>query len=248
MGADTQDWLRKKTETAVRIGVAAVILAATAAANAEIEVDPYVSAGFRYDTNPRYIDTKRFDPESAWGTIVDARLPMEYRTQRWQVSFDPRIVYSFYPDQDEDDLEDRDNYLVGDGSWTGRRSELGASYGYTDLALRTSEFQSAGGPGGGSGEFIFSNDKQERWYFQPYWQYQFSQANSLLLNVGYEDVRYDEDIVSRRYDYDYSYVIATFNHAINWACRHTLGLRAQLAKFDSETVSCAPRTTARRTA
>lgn len=212
-----------------------VTLAGTATpAAAEFEFDPYVSGGARYDTNPRYLASNvPFDIESAWGTIIDARVPMEYRTQRAQISLDPRIVYSFYPDDEYDDLEDRDNYLIGDASWISQRSNVGASYGYTDLSLRTSEFQNAGGSTGGSGEGrVFFQDKQRRWYFQPYWQYQFSQANSFLLNAGYEEVRYDEDILSRRYDYDYSYTSITLDHAIN--SRHSLGLRAQWTKFDSE--------------
>lgn len=212
---------------------AALIGSIVTPAAAEFTVDPYVSGGVRYDTNPRYLDNSRFDPDSAWGTIVDARLPMEWRSPRVQVSFDPRIVYSFYPDSEDDDLEDRDHYLIGDASWMGRRSGIGADYGYTDLALRTSEFQNAGGTPGGSGDSpIFARGTQQRWYFQPYWQYQFSPANSLLLNGGYEEVRYDEDIFSNRFDYDYAYASATFSHAFSY--RHTLGLRAQFTKFDSE--------------
>ena len=116
----------------------------------------------------------------------------------------------------------------------GQRSVTGASYGYTDLSLRTSEFQNAGdsSSGGSGGQRIFFNDKQRRWFVQPYWQYQLSQKNSFLLNGGYEEVRYDEEIVSRRYDYDYSSVSATLNRAIS--SRHKLGLRAQWTKFDSE--------------
>ncbi len=200
---------------------------------AEFNLKPYIQGGARFDTNPRYLQSED-NPESALGTIFDVRLPLEWRTQRASVSLQPRIVYSFYPDDDEEDLEDRDNYLTGAASWMSPRSGTGASYGYTDLSLRTSEFQDAGdSSSGGSGDQrIFFNDKQRRWFFQPYWQYQLSQKNSLLLNGGYEEVRYDEDIVSRRYDYDYSSAAATLNHSLNY--RHQLGLRAQWTKFDSE--------------
>jgi len=204
----------------------------------ELITDPYVSGGFRYDTNPRYLSSQR-DPDPAWGSIVDARLPMTYRTQRASISLDPRLVYSFYPEPQDDDLEDHDKYLIGDASWMFRRANIGAGYGYTNLSLRTSEFQSAGDPSsGGSGEgFLFGQDTQRRLYFQPYWQYLFSETNSFILNADYEEVRYDEDLASRRYDYDYGTVSASFTHAIN--SRHNLGLRAQWAKFDSENAAIA---------
>ncbi|MBT8442299.1 MAG: hypothetical protein KJO76_07930 [Gammaproteobacteria bacterium] len=211
--------------------VASLLWAANA--TAEFSLEPYIQGGARFDTNPRYLRSEA-DPESALGTIVDARLPVEWRTQRASLSLRPRIVYSFYPDDEFEDLEDRDNYLIGDASWMNQRSQVGAGYGYTDLSLRTSEFQEAGdsASGGSGGERIFFEDKQRRWYFQPYWRSQLSQKSSLLLNGGYEEVRYDEEIASRRYDYDYSSASATLDRALNY--RHKLGLRAQWTKFDSE--------------
>ena len=208
-------------------------LCATDPVAAEFSMEPYIRVGPRYDSNPRY-NTSRVDYESAWGTLVDARLPMEYRSPRASVTLRPRLVYSFYPDEDENDLEDRDKYLTGAANWLTRRSNIGASYGYTDLALRTSELQSAGdsSPGGSGETRIFRDDTQQRWYFQPYWQYQFSGANSFTLNGGYEQVRYDEDFISRRFDYDYSSASAAFTHAFN--ARHSAALRATFTKFDSE--------------
>lgn len=202
------------------------------AAHAEFSLNPYIEGGVRYDSNPRYLPSN-VDPDSAWGTIFDVRLPMELRSQRASISLNPRLVYSFYPDQEDDDLEDRDKYLTGLASWVSRRSNVGARYGVTDLALRTSEFDTAGGSAGGSGTTrIFSRGTQERWYFQPYWQYQFSPANSFTLDGGYEEVRYDETLALRRFDYDYGSASAMFTHAFN--ARHSVALQASFTNFDSE--------------
>jgi len=200
-------------------------------AQAEFSAEPYIQGGFRYDSHPRYRPSDE-NPDSAWGTIFDVRLPMELRSQRASITLDPRLVYSFYPDSDEDDLEDRDKYLTGLANWMSPRSNVGARYGLTNLALRTSEFDSAGGSGGAGNTRIYSRGTQERWYFQPYWQYNFSPANSFTLDGGYEEVRYDEVLASRRFDYDYSYTSAMLTHAFN--TRHSVALQGRWTKFDSQ--------------
>ncbi|MGI9343454.1 MAG: hypothetical protein ACR2QV_11430 [Gammaproteobacteria bacterium] len=207
-----------------------MLLSAVPAA-AEWRLEPYVAGGARFDSNPRYLSS-RLDPESALGTIVDARLPLIYQSPRGKFSLRPRAVYSFYPDSDDEDLEDRDHFLLGDANRITRRSDTGVSFGYTDLSLRTSELQSAGdSSAGGSGTGrIFFKDKQDRWYVQPYWLFQFTPKNSITLNGGYEEVRYDEDFTSTRFDYDYTFATATLRRAV--ARRHTLALRLQFTQYD----------------
>ena len=118
---------------------------ATTPASAEFNVEPYIQGGARFDTNPRY-QSSRQEFDSAWGTICRCasapRIPYAARRRSLLI---PAFVYSFYPDSDDDDLEDRDNYLTGTANWLSPQSNIGASYGYTDLSLRTSEFQDAGG-------------------------------------------------------------------------------------------------------
>ncbi|MDP6414114.1 MAG: hypothetical protein QGG54_03655 [Gammaproteobacteria bacterium] len=220
----------------MRILIFAMLLAGVCTvkpAAAELSIKPFISAGARYDSNRRY-QASNVDYESKWGTIYDARLPMEYRSQRAELSLQPRIHYSSYPDGEDDDLEDRDKYLTGAASWVSRQTNSGASYGYTDLSLRTSEFQDAGdsSPGGSGETRIFAKDSQERWFFQPYWYYQLSPANHFSLSGGYQVVNYDKDFISRRFDYDYSNVSTAFQHAFN--NRHRVSLQAQFTKFDSE--------------
>ncbi len=224
-----RNWLTPVLQKKLRIRIVLLVAvgAATNSVAGEVSVDTSIEVGSRFDTNPRYEASTR-DFESAWGTLVDARLPLLYRTQRTSISLDPRLVYSFYSDSDKDDLEDRDKYLTGAASWSTQLSSTGASYGITDLALRTSEFLD----GGSGGARIFGRDTQQRWFFQPYWQYQFSQTNSMVMNGGYEEVRYTEESASRRFDYDYTDVGTSFQHALNE--RHTLALQARFTDFDSK--------------
>jgi len=212
--------------------LAAIDISAPATA-AEFSLVPSIQGGSRFDSNPRY-QASNLDFDSAWGTMINARAPFKFRSQRTSVSLEPRIVYSFYPDSSDHDLEDRDNYLTGTANRTSPLANLGLNYGYTDLSLRTSEFQDAGDtPPGGSGQIrVFANDTQQRWYLQPFWQYQFSPANYVTLNGGYEEVSYDEKFLSRRFGYTFSNASASFQHAFN--PRHSLALQARFTKFDSK--------------
>ncbi|MDP7661075.1 MAG: hypothetical protein QF789_07625 [Gammaproteobacteria bacterium] len=220
----------------VRILIFAALLAGICTvkpAAAELSIKPYIKGGVRYDSNPRYQENS-VDYESKWGAIYEARLPIEYRSQRTELSLTPRIIYSSYPDAEDHDLEDRDKYLTGTASRDSRQAKFGASYGHTDLSLRTSEFESAGdsSPGGSGETRFFANDSQERWFFQPYWYYQLSPASVLSLNGGYQQISYDEELVSKRFDYDYSNVSAAFQHTLD--NRHAVSLQAQFAKFDAK--------------
>ena len=195
---------------------------------------PYLLAGARFDSNPRYLRSD-LDPQSAWGTLVDLRLPILWSSERGSASLTPRAVFSFYPDDEFEDLEDRDYYLTGSAGWNFRKSVIGAGYGYKKLSLRTSELQDPGdsSPGGSGGQQVFTNDdQQDLWYVRPYWQYQLSTKNRVFLNGGYEDVRYDETIQSRRFDYEYKFTTAGFNHSLN--LRHRIGLQARWSNFKSE--------------
>lgn len=194
---------------------------------AEFSIVPSVHGGIRYDTNPRHRSSEK-EIEDAQGMIFDVDVPMTYRTPTASASLRPRVVRSFYRDDEFSDLEDRDHYLTGSASQAFRRSFIGANYGYTDLSLRTSEFED-----NGSGLVpILNDDTQTRWYIQPYWQYQFTPANSLFLNGGYNEIRYHEERASRLFDYQVSDVNASFRHALN--ARHSVALQARFSKFDSE--------------
>ncbi len=217
------------TRVSMRTLVFAILLSgiATTAPAAEFSIKPFIQSGIRYDDNPRRRSTE-LATDSAQGLLFDVRLPMQYRSPRSSITLNPRVVRSFYRKEENADLEDKDQYLTGAASRQSRRSNIGASYGYTNLSLRTSEFEDTGS----GGSLRLNEDTQKLWYFQPNWQYQFSQANLISLGAGHTDVRYDEERLSRRFDYTFSNASAMLQHAIN--TRHTLTLQARFTKFDSE--------------
>jgi len=203
-----------------RVTLALSLISVSTQVAAELSIIP------RYDTNPRYRSSEQ-EIDSAQGILIDFRLPIEYRSQRSSISLSPRVVYSFYSKEENADLEDEDKYLTGTASHLLRQSNIGAGYGYTDLSLRTSELAE-----GGSGTIRFTNeDSQKSWYLRPYWQYQFSQANSLALNGGYTEVRYVQERISRLFDFDFSNASAALQHAFN--NRHSVSVSASFTKFNS---------------
>ena len=194
---------------------------------AEFNIKPSVYGGIRYDSNPRRLESDK-DINDAQGMLFNISLPMDYRTPRSSVSLMPRAVRSFYRDEENADLEDEDYFLTGSAYRSYNRSSIGAGYGYTNLSLRTSQFVD-GDPSLGP---ILTSDTQKRLYISPYWQYQFTQGTSLSLNTGYTDIYYDEELASRRFDYQNSNFGASLRHAFNR--RHTLTFQANLTQFDSE--------------
>jgi hypothetical protein len=194
------------------------------------EIRPIATAGVQYQTNPRM--SRRFEDE-ATGTLLGARLPMSLFSDRTQMFLEPRLVYSFYAEPDDEDLEDRDKYLAGRINRQMARTNYGVSGQYSDVGLRTSEFESAGpdNPSGGTGDPSFLNTTQKRWHFDPYWTFQFTPLNSVSLNAGYNDVTYSRTSVFTRFDYTSSYVTAAVEHIFNE--KNKLSLNANASQFDS---------------
>ena len=101
-------------------------IAGSSSASAEISVKPRIQGGVLYDSNPFFVASNQ-NPGSAWGTIFDVRVPIELQTARASISLDPRLFYSFYPDDEFEGAELRDKYLTGSATWMSRQSNTGAS-------------------------------------------------------------------------------------------------------------------------
>lgn len=200
---------------------------------AEIRVNPSISGAAKYESNPRRTSGAA-ESDSATGSLLDARLAIDYGSPRGSIQLFPRIVYTFFPDSEDEDLEDNSAYLTGAAERQFRKSRMSANYGYTNLSIRTSEFETADStsPGGSGGRRIVRDDTQERWYVKPSWVYRFSPANLFSVSSGYDSVSYDEELVSTRFDFDFKDVGLTFQHSFN--SRHAVSLQARFSKFDSE--------------
>ena len=211
-------------------------ISSVAPVQAEISVKLDAQGGARFDTNPRFQSSDR-ESDSAWGSLVDVRLDMDYSSPRGSISLDPRILFNFYLDDKDKDLEDRNGYLTGTASRNFRQSSLSAAYGYTNLGTRVSEFEGVDDnvTGGSGGTLEFADSTQEHWFFKPSGQYQLSRTNTISVNAGYDDVSYDDDFISNRFDYEVVTAGASFQHVLN--PRHIVALRGGLSKFESKSVN-----------
>jgi hypothetical protein len=193
------------------------------AAAANWEVRPDVDVGAQYQSNPRF---RINDPESATGLFIAAGLPVNFHNQRTQASLHPRLTRNFYRKEINQDIERENYYFDANVGHAMPRSGFGASARYTDLDLIASEFDD----GGGSGVPARLDIRQKTWDINPYWSYQLSPANTVALNGGISQTRFNQ-LTRSRFNYDYNNLSATFSHVFNE--KNSIDLRANFSKFDS---------------
>jgi hypothetical protein len=190
---------------------------------ADWKVVPLVNVGAQYQSNPRFRIT---DQESATGLFVDARLPVTFVNRRTQASFRPRLTRNFYRKEVNQDIERENYYLDASVGYGMPRSGFGASAGYTNLDLITSEFDDGTGSGGQSR----LDTRQISWDLNPYWSYQLTPANTVSLNGGVSQTRFSQ-LTRSRFDFDFNNVSAAFTHVFD--PKNTIEVRANFSKFDS---------------
>ncbi len=103
----------------VSIAVAAVAAAAASATafGADWELNPRVEAGYLIDDNYRLAHPG--NEIEVQGPLADAQLEMRARTQKGEFSFTPRILATYFPD--EQDLDTVDYFALVDWQHRGQR-------------------------------------------------------------------------------------------------------------------------------
>lgn len=195
------------------------------AAGAGWEIDPSITFGADYQSNPRY-RIESDNEESATGFAFDARIPMLVRTERTNASMAPRMRRHFYRKEINADLEDEDYYIPMSIGHSTMLQNFGANLGWSSLSLRTSELNDAGS---GNPRSLLQ-EQQKNLYFSPYWSYQFTPKNSFRLNGGYSEFGYSPPSISR-FDFTSENLSASFVRSINY--RNSFTFQANLSKFDS---------------
>lgn len=193
-----------------------------AAARAATEVLGEVKTGVEYRTNPRHARSSSKE-EDATALAVDLRLPVKWHTERWELNLRPRLDYRYFTKSTNDDLDERDKYLEGDGLFQTARSQFGFSTGLTDTSIRTSALNPDGSGRSDDGT-------QERWYVNPYLALNVSERDTLQVGGGYNDIRYRNNI-DPRYDYENGYVTATLQRQLN--AKNSISLQGTMSRFDS---------------
>ena len=204
-------------------------------ADASWEIRPEVDTSVRFETNPG-LATDSQNEDEATSLEIFFELPVTYETERTLAVFTPRYLRSFYAESSDSDLEDEDLILPLRYRYRWLRAEAGFYASYSDLSVRTSEFDSVDPDGdiiNGSGSTRVVDDSQIRWRFDPYYRYNLSERNALSLSGRWSDVSYDRDTsITRRFDYDSGSVSAGWTHSFN--ARNAVSLILSGGYYESE--------------
>jgi len=205
-----------------------ILASLTPAYASQFEAIPVIDTGVLHETNPRLDNDNEDD---ATGLIVDGRLNMEWASERTQLAVLPRARFGFYADSDDKDLEDKDYWLR---SVLGHQSQLSTyevSGGYSDVAVRSSEVESAGGDPSGSGGFRRVDDSRETWDAGGAWSRQLTPLDRFSARASYTDVSFDRR-TSGRVPYEYKSGSLTYERTITskWAA----GILFDASRFESK--------------
>lgn len=220
------------------VTAAALMLLAQQALGQALDIRPQIDARLEYNDNPRM---QLQDEDDSFGTILDARLPMTWATQRTELIFNPRAVIHWYSDSDDDDLERTDWYLNGTALRRFTKSEIGLNAGYREVGVLSSELEEAvpedpdiDDPGTGTGDGLLPirvDETREQWDVSPYWTYQMDQSNSWTVEASYTDTTFDKADITGRADWDGTSVSGQWDHILN--PRDTISVQATAYAYES---------------
>ena len=148
------------------------------------------------DDNPR-LRAEGLENEAS-RTALDARVGIMNFGERGTIYFQPRVRSSAYADSDDDDLDDDEIFLRGYGEYNWTSSTIGFYSNSERQNIRNAEFRSASpldpdiadpiDPG--TGLTSFTNGRREALWLTPYYQFDLSDRNSVLLELTHSDVIY----------------------------------------------------------
>jgi len=231
--AGSQTTRRVRVSHGLRAGLIAALALPASLPAADTVLTPSLDIGGLYESNPVL---NRFAEEEVFGPALDGRLKIRINGPKTRFAFDPRAFLTFYPDEEDKPLEDRNYYLPVSFTYATPLSSTSISAGYSDTNLRRALLETAGGgEAPGSPDILFIGDKQRRFYVDPSWNYLLTPRTNLQVSGGYSRVRFDQTAVTgliALLDYDYLYGNLSLDR--NLTERATLGLLANVSQFDAE--------------
>ena len=188
---------------------AAIMLAGFAGSSgaADWTVDPRISLLGETEDNHR-LSAVPGDEISVSGLEMDARLTMRARTPRSTLQVVPRIVATKYPDESDDDTTNGFLHLNWDYRGEKSLTALDLDYAHRTVLGRyypdspvpdDGEFGDPR-PGTGSGRTTFPTD-QDDLRIGPQATYNLTERTAMLLRLGYQDVRFDDQVQNDRVNY-----------------------------------------------
>jgi hypothetical protein len=192
---------------------------------------PTAKAGGVYESNPRFTDD---DEEDATGLQLEGWLDMQWASERTILSVEPRGRFWFYPDSDDDDLENEDLFLNNRLSHTTALSEYALDVDLSSVGVRNSEFESAGGESGsGSGRIVRADANRETIFISPQWSRLFGARNRIAASAGYTDVDFDKDI-SQTGLLPYEYWKGDLTYQRTLTQKTSVGILTDVTRFESK--------------
>lgn len=216
-----------------RAAAAALLLGLAGPAAADSwTLKPVINVGPQYETNPRLQIEARED--EALGLAAGGQLDAVWVSDRNRVRLQPRVRFSRYEEEADEDLEEDNYYLLAEATRTGLRSEYGLTARWSDVNIRTGQLDSALDTGlpPGSSDLRFINNKQRAISFAPFWKLRLTPRNSLTLSGTYDDVEFDDSgFGTIFFDYENFGAVASLESALT--AKLGVGISATVNQFTS---------------
>lgn len=228
-----------------------ICIAALTALTATLGVQPVLadswntkanaSVSWNYNDNPtlRPADSPLKREATSYGR-ARATATLEYASPTLAIEIAPRVTRSYYPNEEDKDLESTNIYLDTLTEYNLQRNSLDLIFDYSHVGLLTDEFGdgSPDDPGtGGPGANLRVDDRVQRYDISPQWTHQLGQNNEVSVGLVFFGSDYKLEKTNRA-DNQNKQVQISYSHNLNG--RLSFGISALGRRFESEKLAPIP--------
>ena len=213
----------------------AALLAAGTASAENWEIAPRVEAGYRYSDN-WHLGPPGTEVEVSGGE-TDAQVAFRTLDPRTQIEITPRILATYFPDEQDDDSVD--GYLDGRFEDVTPRRRMGVTGSFAHETVTRSELPEGGDVGGGdlgnpatgdSGRFIEHN-KRDYLSVSPFISYDVTQRQRLDFNAYYLQADFEKQLENAQQDFSEEGVDAGWGY--RFSERSSLSVHALASRYET---------------
>ena len=213
----------------------AALLAAGTASAANWEIAPRVEAGYRYSDN-WHLGPPGTEVEVSGGE-TDAQVAFRTLDPRTQIEITPRILATYFPDEQDDDSVD--GYLDARFEDVTPRRRMGVTGSFAHETVTRSELPEGGDVGGGdlgnpatgdSGRFIEHN-KRDYLSVSPFISYDVTQRQRLDFNAYYLQADFEKQLENAQQDFSEEGVEAGWGY--RFSERSSLSVHALASRYET---------------
>ncbi len=194
-----------------------------------------VSASWLYNDNPTLRpDSSQFRRNETNFGRVQARGVIEYANPKLSFDLAPRISRTYFPDEENKDLETTDFFVESNTRYDMVRNDLSLFLDYRNVGLLTDEFgdgvdNSPGG--GGSGNTLRVDDRVQRYRIIPEWRFDVTRRDSISFSLNFFGQDYKLEKTNRA-DNRNLQVEVSYDRALT--DRWRAGITAAVRRFNSD--------------